>query len=70
MINQSVYFSNQILGFIPDIRNHPAAHYLRAGVPIVLGADDPGSNCSLDARHCKQIDGIFVRLKKTHCLQI
>ena len=36
-------FSNQILGFTPDIRNHPAIHYSRSGIPIVLGSDDPGS---------------------------
>ena len=27
---------------MPDIRNHPVAHYLRAGVPVLMGADDPG----------------------------
>ena len=35
--------SNQMLGFSPDIRNHPAQHFLRFGIPIVLGADDAGS---------------------------
>lgn len=35
--------SNQILGFTPDLRNHPALHYFRTGHPIVLGADDPGT---------------------------
>ncbi|CAH1784022.1 unnamed protein product [Owenia fusiformis] len=35
--------SNQILGYVPDIRLHPAVHFLRAGVPIVLGGDDPGT---------------------------
>ena len=35
--------SNQILGYTPDLRNHPALHYFRSGHPIVLGADDPGS---------------------------
>jgi adenosine deaminase CECR1 len=33
--------SNQLLGYIPDLRNHPAVHYINAGVPIVLSPDDP-----------------------------
>lgn len=33
--------SNQILGYTPDIRNHPAAGYFRRGVPISLNNDDP-----------------------------
>ena len=35
--------SNQILGYIPDLRNHPGINYYRSGVPVVLGSDDPGS---------------------------
>lgn len=35
--------SNQLLGFIADLRNHPAIHYFRSGHPIVLGSDDAGS---------------------------
>ena len=35
--------SNQILGFMADLRNHPALHYIRAGLPVVLGSDDPGT---------------------------
>ena len=35
--------SNQMLGYTPDIRNHPALHYFRSGIPIVFGADDPGT---------------------------
>lgn len=34
--------SNQILGFIADLRNHPAVNYIRDGVPVILGTDDPG----------------------------
>jgi adenosine deaminase CECR1 len=35
--------SNQILGYISDLRNHPAINYLRSDIPIVLAGDDPGS---------------------------
>ena len=35
--------SNQILGFVADLRNHPAINYYRSGIPIVLAGDDPGS---------------------------
>eukprot|EP00164_Ancoracysta_twista_P008004 GFYU01011478.1.p1 GENE.GFYU01011478.1~~GFYU01011478.1.p1 ORF type:complete len:691 (-),score=154.53 GFYU01011478.1:51-1814(-) len=33
--------SNQILGYTPDIRNHPALHMLQKGVAITIGVDDP-----------------------------
>jgi adenosine deaminase CECR1 len=33
--------SNQLLGYIADLRNHPAVHYVNAGIPIVLSPDDP-----------------------------
>ena len=35
--------SNQILGYIADLRNHPAINYYRSGIPIVIAGDDPGS---------------------------
>ena len=34
-------WSNQILGFIQDLRLHPASYYLSQGVPITLNCDDP-----------------------------
>jgi adenosine deaminase CECR1 len=34
--------SNQVLGYIPDLRNHPAVTYINSGLPIVLSPDDPG----------------------------
>ena len=34
--------SNQMLGYVRDLRIHPASGYLRRGVPVVLGNDDPG----------------------------
>lgn len=35
--------SNQILGYVADLRNHPGIVYYRSGIPIVLAGDDPGS---------------------------
>jgi adenosine deaminase CECR1 len=31
------------IGYIADLRNHPAINYYRSGIPIVLGSDDPGA---------------------------
>lgn len=35
--------SNQILGYVPDLRNHPGINYYKSGIPIVIAGDDPGS---------------------------
>ena len=33
--------SNQILGYIRDLRNHPASTYLRRGINCTISSDDP-----------------------------
>ena len=33
---------NHILGYVPDVRNHPGAMFQRSGIPIVLGSDAQG----------------------------
>ena len=33
--------SNQLLGYVSDLRNHPAVHYINAGLPVVLSTDNP-----------------------------
>lgn len=35
--------SNKMLGYVPDQRHHPAITYIRYGIPVVLGADDPST---------------------------
>ena len=34
--------SNQTLGYVADLRNHPAAEYASRNLPMVLASDDPG----------------------------
>lgn len=35
--------SNQMLGYVPDLRSHPALTYYRYGIPVILGSDDQGT---------------------------
>ena len=34
--------SNQILGYVADMRNHPARIFLRNGIQCSVNSDDPG----------------------------
>ena len=35
--------SNEMLGYVTDLRNHPAINFYRSGLSLVLASDDPGS---------------------------
>lgn len=40
---ESCPLSNQALQFTPDVRDHPAASLIAAGVAVTLSPDDPGA---------------------------
>jgi adenosine deaminase CECR1 len=34
--------ANQVLGYVADLRNHPAVLYINSGLPVVICPDNPG----------------------------
>lgn len=38
---ESCPFSNQILGYIKDLRSHPARMFIRMDLPVTITSDDP-----------------------------
>jgi len=43
--------SNQILGLVTDLRNHPATTFIATSTPIVISSDDPALFTSIGLSH-------------------
>ncbi|MDO4938707.1 MAG: hypothetical protein Q4E54_01950 [Lachnospiraceae bacterium] len=37
--------SNNVFGYVPDLRSHPGIEFMRNGIPVVIGSDDPLEMC-------------------------
>ena len=49
--------SNQILGYVKDLRSHPATEYMKRGLPITLASDDPAYE-----EHTELVDDFFAAI--------
>lgn len=54
---EACLISNNALGYCADLRGHPALGYIRQGIPVVLGSDDP---CYLE--HTSLVDDFFAAI--------
>jgi adenosine deaminase CECR1 len=63
--------SDQVLGYVPDLRAHPAVAYINAGIAVVLSPDDPGltrHTLSYDFYEACLAWGLDLRDLKQHAL--